>query len=97
MRGARLALTWALLAGAGCAVNSEADCRTVCTWWQGYCTAESLEGCVADCRDSTESAAQANARCVQGQGWGTPSGCESASCCVRWAYSESTYQQKCLR
>lgn len=97
MRGARLALALALLGGAGCAVNSDSDCRAVCTWWKGHCTAESLDGCISDCLGSTESAAQAQTRCVQGQGWPAVTTCVSASCCVRWVYGEYAYRQQCLQ
>lgn len=92
----RLRLVLALaVATSGCVVNSDTDCRTLCTWWQRYCTSETVDSCVADCLDTTESAAQGITRCVNGQGWGTPSTCQSAGCCVRFVYSD--YQQRCVQ
>lgn len=86
----------AALALAGCGVNSDADCRTLCSWWQTYCTSETLESCLSDCGDTSESAADGIKRCVDGEGWGTPSSCRSASCCVRFVYSDASYRQQCL-
>ncbi len=80
----------------GCGGNSDEDCRTVCEWWHQYCFGETVESCVADCKDTDESAKEAITRCVQGQGWGTPSSCVSASCCVRWVYSADSYASYCL-
>lgn len=89
-----LLLTAALLL-AGCAVNSDADCQTLCTWWQKACTAEPLSSCVSDCKESTESAAEGIARCVEGQGWDlSPSTCQSAGCCVRFVYDD--YRARCV-
>ncbi len=92
---ARLVLLAAVLL-AGCSVNSDGDCNQLCTWWARYCTGEPLSSCVSDCKDTTESAAEGLKRCAQGQGWGTPSNCRSASCCVRFVYSDYNYRQQCL-
>jgi len=56
------------VAAGGCVVNSDSDCRTLCTWWQRSCTSETVNSCVADCLDTTESASQGLARCVNGEG-----------------------------
>jgi len=84
----------ALAAATGCGGNSAADCDTVCTWWAQYCTGETKESCVSDCKESDESASEAIDRCVNGAGWGTPSDCKSASCCVRFVYAN--YLNECL-
>lgn len=89
-----LLLLTALLLLGSCAVNSDADCQTLCQWWQQACTAEPLASCLSDCRDTTESASEGVKRCVQGQGWNpTPSTCQSAGCCVRFVYAD--YQSRC--
>lgn len=89
------ALVATLFFGTACPVNSSEDCRQVCEWWQKYCTGETLESCLSDCRDTTESASEAVARCVRGEGWGVPSSCRSASCCVRFVYDETYYRTTC--
>ena len=72
-----------------CAVNSDADCQTLCTWWQRACTSETVASCVSDCRESTERASEGIKRCVQGEGWNpNPSTCQSAGCCVRFVYAD---------
>ena len=91
--GFAIVCTLAFLPACG---NSEADCQTVCDWWVGYCFAETHESCMSDCLDTDESAAEAIDRCVDGQGWGTPSSCVSASCCVRFVYWPYQYEQQCL-
>lgn len=89
--GAWLLVTMSL---ASCAVNSEADCQTVCTWWQRACFAEPLASCLADCRESSESAAEGVKRCVRGEGWNAnPSTCQSAGCCVRFVYDD--FRSRC--
>lgn len=78
-----------------CAVNSDADCQQLCTWWQRACTAEPVSSCVSDCKDTSESAAEGIKRCVQGQGWNpNPSTCQSAGCCVRFVYAD--YKSRCV-
>lgn len=91
----RFLLVAAVVLG-GCGGNSDADCQQLCAWWFRYCSGETLASCVADCKDTTESAAEGLKRCVQGQGWGTPSNCRSASCCARFVYSDYNYRQQCL-
>lgn len=79
---------------ASCAVNSDADCQTLCEWWQKACTAEPLSSCLSDCKDTTESAKEGITRCVEGAGWNSnPSTCQSAGCCVRFVYSD--YATRC--
>ena len=83
-----------LVALGACGGNSDEDCDAVCSWWAQYCTGESQESCVSDCKDSDESAKDAIDRCVNGAGWGTPSDCKSASCCVRFVHDN--YNDQCL-
>ena len=52
-----------------------------------------VQSCIDDCRDSDESATEAIDRCVEGNGWSTPSTCQSAGCCVRWVYDD--YDTRC--
>jgi hypothetical protein len=89
-----LALIVVTVGLSSCAVNSEADCQTLCTWWQRSCFAEPVASCMADCRESTESAAEGIRRCVRGEGWNSnPSTCQSAGCCVRFVYAD--YKTRC--
>jgi len=91
----RVSLIGLLLAcGVGCGGNSEEDCQKVCDWWAVYCTGETKESCMSDCSDTDESAEEAITRCVDGEGWGTPSSCKSASCCVRFVYDD--YSGQCI-
>lgn len=76
-----------------CGGNGENDCRQVCNWWGNYCV-DSVESCVEDCLESDESAGEAIERCVNGGGWGTPSTCQSAGCCVRFIYAD--YDSRCV-
>lgn len=93
----RALLSLGLLAGLGaCGVNSEADCRTACNWWGTRCTSESVSSCVTDCLETTESASEANTRCVAGAGWTSAPDCRSASCCLRWVYSDDSFRRECL-
>jgi len=92
--------TWSLAlalgaAVAGCGGNSESECRPICEWWQQYCTGESFDSCMSDCQDADEDAATVEKRCVDGDGWGTPSSCQSASCCVRFVYDSYYYDTHC--
>lgn len=85
----------AILGLAACG-NSEEECRPICEWWHEYCSGETLESCMDDCQAADEAADDVHARCVDGEGWSTPSNCVSASCCVRFTYSDYSYEQYCL-
>jgi len=76
--------------------NSPTKCEEICSWWSNYCTGESHQSCLDDCAWADESASSVLDRCVAGNGWGTPSNCQSASCCLHFVYWEEQYTRQCL-
>ena len=72
---------------------SEEDCQRLCDWWKKSCTGESLDSCMNDCADSSQSDVDyAKQQCLDS----SPSGCKGASCCLRFVYEEYYFQQNCL-
>ena len=71
---------------------AENDCKVLCDWWMGYCTAASHEGCMADCLESSvDDVDYALQQCPDF----SASGCRGASCCLRFVYDDYYWEQNC--